>query len=263
MFDWLFGRKRPAVPGLQKPSGRKPAQSAPMVRAMPKLPFPIESVHGSQALEAYERLRAAGRGIPVIVGNDETLHRLAERLADENLPENVLAIEKEAAAAPFPEAWRAKREQDLGAYDDAGDEDYSVTGGEWPEAVTPQDFSQHLNLLTQQPLDRVQIAILPTQDPSLIPAFLNFGGWNECPDAATHVAAARYWYEKYGAEIVAITDDIIEYRVKRRPVSREAAMTLAQEQYELCSDIVLQGSGTLEPLAATLMASDWWFFWWD
>jgi hypothetical protein len=234
-----------------------------MVRAMPKLPFPIESVHGSQALETYERLRAAGRGIPVIVGNDETLHRLAERLADENLPENVMAIEKEAAAAPFPDAWRVKREQDLGAYDDAGDEDYAVTGGEWPEAVTPQDFSQHLNLLTQQPLDRVHIAILPTQDPSLIPAFLNFGGWNECPDAATHVAAARYWHEKYGAEIVAITDDIIEYRVKRRPGSREAAMTLAQEQYELCSDIVLQGSGTLEPLAATLMASDWWFFWWD
>jgi hypothetical protein len=234
-----------------------------MVRAMPKLPFPIESVHGSQALEAYERLRGAGRGIPVIVGNDESLHRLAERLAHVNQPENVLAIEKEAVAAPFPETWRHKRQQDLGAYDDAGDEDFAVTGGEWPEGITPQDFSQHLDLLTQQPLNRVHLVILPTLDPSLIPAFLNFGGWNECPDAATHVAAARYWHEKYGAEIVAITDDIIEYRVKRRPASREEAMTLAREHYELCSDIVLQGSGTLEPLAATLMASDWWFFWWD
>jgi hypothetical protein len=234
-----------------------------MVRAMPRLPFPIESVHGSQALEAFERLRGAGRGIPVIVGNDESLHRLAERLAQVNQPENVLAIEKEAVAAPFPETWHHKRQQDLGAYDDAGDEDFAVTGGEWPEAVTPQDFSQHLDLLTQQPLDRVHLVILPTLDPSLIPAFLNFGGWNECPDAATHVAAARYWHEKYGAEIVAITDDIIEYRVKRRPASREEAMALAQEHYELCSDIVLQGPGTLEPLAATLMASDWWFFWWD
>lgn len=138
-----------------------------------------------------------------------------------------------------------------------------MTGGQWPDTVTPQDFTQHLDLLTQQPLDRVHIAILPTLDPTLIPAFLNFGGWNECPDAATHVAAARYWHEKYGAEIVAITDDIIEYRVTRRPASREEAMILAQEQFELCSDIVLQGPGTLEPLAATLMASDWWFFWWD
>lgn len=263
MFDWLFGRKRPAVPGLQQASGKRPVQSAPMVRAMPKLPFPIETVHGSQALEAYDRLKGAGRGIPVIVGNDETLHRLAERLAHVHQPEDVSAIEKAAVAAPFPEAWRAKREQDLGAYDDAGDEDYAVTGGEWPDAVTPQDFSQHLDLLTQQPLERVHLVLLPTHDPSLIPAFLNFGGWNECPDAATHVAAARYWHEKYGAEIVAITDDIIEYRVKKRPRSREEAMTLAQEQYELCADIVLQGSGTLEPLAATLMASDWWFFWWD
>ena len=234
-----------------------------MVRAMPKLPFPIETVHGSQALEAYDRLRSAGRGVPVIVGNDETLHRLAERLAHVNQPENVLAIEKQAVAAPFPEAWRAKRQMELGAYDDAGDDDYAVTGGEWPDAITPQHFSQHLNLLTQKPLDRVHIAILPTQDPSLIPAFLNCGGWNECPDAATHVAAARYGQEKYGAEIVAITDDILEYRVTRRPANREEAKILAQEQYELCSDIVLQGSGTLEPLAATLMASDWWFFWWD
>jgi hypothetical protein len=40
-------------------------------------------------------------------------------------------------------------------------------------------------------------------------------------------------------------------------------MELAQEQYDFCPDIVLQGTGTLEPLAATLMASDWWFFWWD
>ena len=263
MFDWLFGRKRPAVPGLQKLSGRKPAQSAPMVRAMPKLPFPIESVHGAQALETYDRLRAAGRGMPVIVGNDESLHRLAERLSVLNQPQGVLSIESQAVAAPFPEAWRLKRQQDLGAYDDAGDEDYAVTGGQWPDNVTPQDFTQHLDLLTQQPLDRVHIAILPTLDPTLIPAFLNFGGWNDCPDAATHVAAARYWHEKYGAEIVAITDDIIEYRVTRRPASREEAMILAQEQFELCSDIVLQGPGTLEPLAATLMASDWWFFWWD
>ena len=31
----------------------------------------------------------------------------------------------------------------------------------------------------------------------------------------------------------------------------------------LCNDIIDQGMGSYRALAAGLMASDWWFFWWD
>jgi hypothetical protein len=229
---------------------------------MPQLPFPLETVHGSKALEAYDRLRAEGRGTPVILGHDEALHHLAERLAHLSAGDTAQSIGRIADATPFPDAWREKRRQDFATLDQYED-DVSVTGGAWPEQVSPQHFSQHLDLLTQKPLERVHIALLPTRDPSLIPACLHFGGWNECPDAASQVAAARYWKARYGAEIVAITDDTVQYRAQRRPTTREEAMELAQEQYDFCPDIVLQGTGTLEPLAATLMASDWWFFWWD
>lgn len=263
MFDWFFGRKRPAVPGPQRRLRQTPVKPAPQVRAMPKLPFPVETVHGSKALETFDRLKAQGRGTPVILGHDEALHRLAERLATSDGHEDVRTIESRAVATPFPEAWRQKRQKDSESFADLDDDDITVTGGEWPNSVVPQAFSQHIELLTQKPLERVHIALLPTRDPTLIPAFLNFGGWNECPEAAVQVAAARQWFDKYGAEIVAVTDDIVEYRVRTRPASRDEAMALAREHFEFCSDIVLQGPGTLEPLAATLMASDWWFFWWD
>jgi len=52
-------------------------------------------------------------------------------------------------------------------------------------------------------------------------------------------------------------------RVQSRPPTREAALELAREQYVYCSDIVDQGVQTLSALAAVLMQSAWWYFWWD
>jgi hypothetical protein len=52
-------------------------------------------------------------------------------------------------------------------------------------------------------------------------------------------------------------------RVNRRPETRGAALDLAREQYLYCSDIVDQGVQTFSALAAVLMQSDWWYFWWD
>jgi hypothetical protein len=52
-------------------------------------------------------------------------------------------------------------------------------------------------------------------------------------------------------------------RVKSRPPTRKAALELAREQYVYCSDIVEQGAQTLSALAAMLMGSGWWYFWWD
>jgi len=40
-------------------------------------------------------------------------------------------------------------------------------------------------------------------------------------------------------------------------------MELAKEQYIFCNDIVDQGVGTVSALAATLLDSNYWYFWWD
>jgi hypothetical protein len=57
--------------------------------------------------------------------------------------------------------------------------------------------------------------------------------------------------------------DTVELRVRRRPGSRDEALALAREHYAYCNDTVDQGTKDMATLAANLMGSDWWFFWWD
>jgi Domain of unknown function (DUF4253) len=48
-----------------------------------------------------------------------------------------------------------------------------------------------------------------------------------------------------------------------RPKTREEALALARDQYVYCADNIDQGVRTYSALAAALMESDWWYFWWD
>jgi hypothetical protein len=77
------------------------------------------------------------------------------------------------------------------------------------------------------------------------------------------VAIAREWGERYGARLIANTSDVIEFEVERPISSRDEALAVAELQYRYCSDIVLQGTGTIEALAASLVGAKYWFFWWD
>jgi hypothetical protein len=53
--------------------------------------------------------------------------------------------------------------------------------------------------------------------------------------------------------LVGLSHDVVNIRVRRRPKTRGEALDLAREQYSYCSDIVDQGVGTLNALAAALM----------
>jgi Domain of unknown function (DUF4253) len=78
-----------------------------------------------------------------------------------------------------------------------------------------------------------------------------------------HVAMLRKWNVEYGAELVGMTGDVLNLRVARKPQTKEEATTLAIEMFYYCEDIVTQGTGSINALAASLMESDYWYFWWD
>jgi hypothetical protein len=78
-----------------------------------------------------------------------------------------------------------------------------------------------------------------------------------------HGAFFRYWGETYGAEPVVIARDVIEMTVARPPLTRDAALALAREQYAYAADIVDQGTETIDALAAEIIGQPRWFFWWD
>ncbi len=124
-------------------------------------------------------------------------------------------------------------------------------------------LSAHLDIQSRKPLPEVLIASIPARPPWLAPIYLRFGGWNACPDPVDHAILFKYWAEKYGTTIIAITSDTIECHVARPPTTKEAALALAREQYAYCSDIVDQGTETIPNLAQGLLNSNHWYFWWD
>ncbi|BAZ14953.1 hypothetical protein NIES4071_68230 [Calothrix sp. NIES-4071] len=109
----------------------------------------------------------------------------------------------------------------------------------------------------------VVIALVPTTASWQVPAFLKFGNWNDCPQSEVHVALMKHWYELYGAEVVGISNDVVEMQVKNPPKDMAESLHLALEQYIYCYDIVNQGVQTLKNLATALLESKIWYFWWD
>jgi Domain of unknown function (DUF4253) len=73
----------------------------------------------------------------------------------------------------------------------------------------------------------------------------------------------RMWRDHYGAELIGMSSDTLNLRVATKPKTRQEALALARDQYVYCTDIIAQGLQTYSALAASLMANDWWFFWWD
>lgn len=141
--------------------------------------------------------------------------------------------------------------------------DFEPLVGDWPDDPYPQMRPSVPFHYSGAPHDEVYMVSMQDVENAAIPALMSFGGWNANPPPEYHVAALRSWHERYGARLISLTGDVMELRVDRRPQTRAEALELAREQYAYCNDIVDQGVGDLASLAATLMVSDVWYFWWD
>ncbi len=144
----------------------------------------------------------------------------------------------------------------------------SVAGSsddEWPE--TSHSLTQFTipfeRVGNGPPKEKVAIGLFPTKNGWEIPAHLNLGGWNECPDAVGHVVMMKAWADEYGAELIGTNGDTIEMYATSPPSSREDSFRLAQQQYLYCEDIVSQGTQSVIALAAGLLGNNIWYFWWD
>lgn len=292
----LAGQKAPADPefAARLAEGRRQQLAA--------IPFERVETTGAQALATWERLKASKRGWPVVIGSDDELERIGEQLVIMADQGDAVRVLDRASKLVHPRDLQLLRDRNIAEgktmnratlngpdaelpiiiemgtdgsqhqltpaevrkrlEDEAASKGPSI--GEWPDKPGPAGPGLTIAFdLEGRPLDRVHILLIPTDEGAAVPAFLRWGGWNDCPGPEYHIAALRSWHERFGAELVGITGDVINLRVARRPATREAALDLAREQYLYCEDIVDQGTETLAPLAATLMQEDWWFFWWD
>jgi hypothetical protein len=236
-------------------------------------PFPFVIADGASAMATFAGLCAGWQDAsPVIWGNGEEASRLFELYGEEptNTASASVAASQGRSAAQLMDAHVAARRESLAAWyakrgESVPDEaEIAAPRGAWPRDVYPHQVPLSLiDVATGRPKDQVLIGLIPTARPWEIPAYHGFGDWNECPSPSIHVAIAREWAERYGARLIANTSDVIEFEVERPISSREEALSVAELQYRYCSDIVHQGTETLDGLAASLVGARYWFFWWD
>lgn len=241
-------------------------------------PYEYRAVPGREAIRAREAWATETDGQVVIVGDREDFEALAypfreleEAIQSFGTVEEILA---RAAETPHPAGLRDLRHQESEelrefmesrGYEFVPFDPENIAVGEWPTSL--------LGLLLDGPTvhthytgrihEEVYLVNVPAKASWEIPAYLYWGGWNANPPPHLHVAALRDWHETYGATLVGITSDVLNLSVETPPADRETALALAKDQYIYCEDIVLQGFGDIAPLAASLMESSHWYFWWD
>ena len=231
---------------------------------------PIMAAYG------YAKRDSAQEGfVPVLIkADDETLLECLVMNAD---PKNdadiyefdlktVTEYRKKMLSAPIKDG-QAVMEELIGqrkeeAEDDDMDWDEEVLG-EMEGGYDNDRFSCYWNSDNDMTYPLI-LAEIPVKNPWEIFAYLPFGNWNDCPDTPDLMAAAKYWFEQYGAVPAAMSHDELEFLLPA-PVPKEKAMEVALEQYGFCPDIVDQEpeDATVGALADVLRQSTVWYFWWD
>ena len=182
---------------------------------------------GDEALAKWQELKSAGQGSPVVFGKgymppsfDDSFMRLGPNGSSVPLWPSVENILRNAAGIRFPDDLAMARSRSDPAL------------GEWPASANPSmGLSVARDFLTRKPRPKVHIGVVPTDDWTTIPAYLRWGGWNECPAPEHHVAAMRAWRDRYGAELIGMSIDTINMRVAAKPKTRTEALALAREHH--------------------------------
>jgi hypothetical protein len=217
-------------------------------------------IPGSDAIRLLNdhrsRYPATGQ-YPFLIGDAEELGRIKEAAEfNEQDPAAIIRASLDVKTAQ----WIAARRKEAEEYEFSPDEML----GEWPGEITEKgSIGLHKDVLSGKINPEVYFGLAKIEVPWHLPAILKYGAWNECPEPEVHCAFHRGWQEKHGAEITGMSGDVVECAVRKPPTDRKAATILAWEQYWYCADIVEQGCGTISNLAATLLNSPYWYFWWD
>lgn len=194
----------------------------------------------------------------VVCGSEEDKDYITENLEHSNRSTDKI-INKSSSIDV--QAWFKSRKEELVAEPELS---LAETEGEWRgESDAKQGFTLTFDMLSGQPHASVVGASIATDASWKIPAHFKYGGWNDCPQPELHCAIWQYWQEKYGAQIVGVSNDVIEAYIENPPTTKEEAIELAWEQYLYCYDIVDQGMETIANLGASIINHHAWYFWWD
>ena len=115
--------------------------------------------------------------------------------------------------------------------------------------------------------EAARIGLVPAVRPADVPAVL---GWfppvgaresdTEAEDIIRLVAVLRSWEDRFGATLLQLGPSaVLRVLAARPPATIEAAIALAAEHWAFCDGL----GDTVQEIAAALMATPIWSFWWD
>jgi hypothetical protein len=224
---------------------------------MELITFKIPGAEAIRLLNEHRSCYSATGRYPFLIGDSEELARIEEAANfNKEDPATIIRASLDITTA----GWIGKKRKEAEEYEFSPDE----TWGDWPGEISEKgSIGLHKDVLTGKIKPEVYLGLAEIEKPWHLPAVLKYGAWNDCPEPEVQCAFHREWQERYGAEITGMSGDVVECAVRNPPTDRKSATILAWEQYWYCADIVEQGCESVSNLAATLLNSPYWYFWWD
>lgn len=219
-----------------------------------RLPYDLITIGGDSVSSSFSEIEAQGF-IPILHGGRDTYQRLIRNYRSDHRPIEQIV---ELARSFDVDRWLANGIRD--AIENQDPE--APLEGDWPEynPAPNSRLSCNRRLSEDGFLPEVLISKIPAQEHWQAPCFLKFGSWNSCPSPEVHGALFRRWGDLHRAKVRSITADVVELEVGRPILTHEEALKVAREHHVYCG---LQGAENLQELAASLVGSTTWFFWWD
>lgn len=110
--------------------------------------------------------------------------------------------------------------------------------------------------------DNIYLAMIPSEHPYDVFAYIPMGNFNECPNNHELLAVFRHWYEEYGVIPAIITRDSVHVALSKT-LSDDEIEQLAEEILLLNMETQNFAYSTKEDLVKGLKHSKYWMFWWD
>lgn len=187
----------------------------------------------------------------IIIGKQETL---ADTLED-------LLAQYSSYDEMYKEIKKGSATIDVKAFFKQEKEMYKDTYDEWQEevsSVNSYDAYEDLYILA----DEIGLALVPSDKPYEVFAYLPMGNFNDCPSNETLIAVFKHWYEDYGIVPAIITYDCVHISFTKK-LSKEELEQLADEILLLNIETQYGAYPSKEDLVKGLKHSKYWMFWWD
>jgi hypothetical protein len=107
------------------------------------------------------------------------------------------------------------------------------------------------------------LGLVPAARPADILPLIGWLGSDRFDSALPIAAVLRSWEDRFGARLVEAGHDEIRLLVDRPPRTLDHARAVAAEHYALADECGGRGLSTVPAIAASLIGSPFWAFWWD